>query len=134
MKIKERIDEIESINVGFDISLAEKKLNLLNTLLKDIENLSLLDICKISREEIISILQNCYGIFYEIGNTKQNLPNFNWELDFSKRILNIARLLFGNSKDLLPYLSLILVNSISDTDLHNSISLEIEEIKNQTLK
>ena len=134
MKIKERIREIESIDVGFDISLAEKKLNLLDSLLQDIENLSFIDICNISREEIISILQQCYGIFYEIGNTKQSLANLKWEIDFSKRILNIARFLFGKSKDLLPYLSLNLVNSISDIDLHNSISLEIEEIKNQTLR
>ncbi|MBN8702989.1 MAG: hypothetical protein J0M08_07985 [Bacteroidetes bacterium] len=134
MKINERIREIENIEVGFDISLAEKKLNMLDSLLSEIENSYFSDICKISREEIISVLQHCYGISYEIGNTKQSLLNSNKEIEISKRTLSIARLLFGKSKELLPYLSLNLVNSISNKELHNSISMEISEIKNQTLK
>ena len=130
MKIKERIREIESIEIGFDISLAEKKLNMLDSLLSEIENSLFLDICKTNREEIILVLQHCYGISYEVGNTKQSL-NSNKDIEIAKRILPIARLLFGKSKDLLPYLSLSLVNSISDKEVHNSISLEIMEIKNQ---
>ncbi|MCA0365327.1 MAG: hypothetical protein LCH67_14895 [Bacteroidetes bacterium] len=132
MKIKERIKEIENMRVGFDISLAERKLNMLDSLLSEIENSSFVNICKISREEIISVLRNCYGISYEIGNTKQSLLNSNKEIELSKRTLSIARLLFGKSKELLPYLNLNLINSISDKELHNKISIEILEIKNQT--
>lgn len=134
MNIKNKIEEIRKIDPGFDILKAEKKLNMLDSMLNEIENSLFKEVCKISRDDIITVLRLCYGISYEIGNTKQSLSNSNKEIEISKRILSIARLLFGKSKDLLPYLTLNLVNSISDTDLHNSICLEIEEIKNQTLK
>ncbi len=129
MIITERIEEIENIEIGFDISLVEKKLNMLDSLLSEIENSLFLDVCKISREDLILVLQHCYGISYEIGNTKQTL-NSRKGVEISKRTLSIARLLFGKSKELLPYLSLNLVNSISDKELHDSINLEISEIKN----
>ena len=47
MNIKEQIREIENIQVEFDISLAEKKLNKIDSLLSEIENLLFKDVCKI---------------------------------------------------------------------------------------
>lgn len=132
MKIKERIKEIENMIIGFDISLAERKFNMVDSLLCEIENTSFVNICKISREEIITVLRICYGIFYEIGTTKQTLLDSNKEIELSKRTLSIARLLFGKSKQLLPYLNIVLNYSFSDKELHNKLSEEISEIENHT--
>jgi len=130
MNIKEQIREIENIQVEFDISLAEKKLNKIDSLLSEIENLLFKDVCKISREDIVVLLQHCYGIAYEIGNTKQKF-NSDKDVVIAKRVLPIARLILGKSKELLPYLSLNLVNSIIDTELHKSLRAEILEIESQ---
>lgn len=105
-------------------------MNIVDSLLKKIEDSAFEDVCIISREDVIAVLQLCYGISYEIGNTKQSL-NSNKDTEIAKRILPIARLLFGKSKELLPCLLLNLVNSISDKEVRNSISMEIAEIKNQ---
>jgi hypothetical protein len=133
MNIKERILEIESIQVGFDISLAEKKINIIDALLTEIENSLFINICESSREDIITVLQHCYGISYEIGHTKQSIKS-NKDVEIAKRILPIARFIYGKSKELMPYLSLNLVNSISNIELHNLISSEISEIRNQDSK
>lgn len=129
MDIKGKIQEISLINIGFDVFLAEIKLNKIISLLIEIENTLFQEVCEYSREDIIDFLQICYGISYEIGNTKQQLKS-NLEIDLAKRILPIARLVFGKSKDLLPYLSLNLHNSIQDSEFHKLLEIEISNINN----
>ncbi|MFV0345801.1 MAG: hypothetical protein ACK5IQ_06075 [Bacteroidales bacterium] len=130
MKIQKKVKEISEINIGFDIHLAEIKLNKINSLLNEIENSLFKDVLETPREDIIEFLQICYGVSYEIGNTKQHLRS-NIEIKIEKRILPIARLIFGKTKELLPYLSLNLHNSIGDVELHRVLEMEISEINNQ---
>lgn len=134
MKLKEKLFEIENIEVGFDVSLAEKKLNLLDSLLREIENLAFADVCTIQREDLILLLKYCYGISYEIGNTKQSLLNPSKEIEIAQRALLIARFLFGKSEELLPFLSLCYLNAFDNKSLQDSINMEIEEIKTLNIK
>lgn len=133
MDIKEKIKEIENIQVGFDISLAQKKIELIDSLLTEIENSFFRDICEIQREDITTILQYCYGISYEIGNMRQSV-NLNNDIEIEKRILPIARLLFGRSKEMLPYLYSNLHSSIGDNELHDLIQSEILEIEQHIIE
>lgn len=129
MNIKDKIQEINKIEIGFDISLANIKLNKIDLLLSEIENAFFKDRCEIAREDIIIFLQLCYGISYEIGNTKQHL-NSNKDIEIAKRTLPIARVIFGDSKELLPYLSLNLHNAILNKELYRELEMEISAINN----
>lgn len=133
MNMKDRINEIDKIEIGYDISLAKNKLDMIDSLLIEIENNLFKEICSVPREDIVSLLQICYGISYEIGNTKQQLYS-NLDVEIARRILPIARLIFGKSKELLPYLSLNLHNSIQDKELYALLEEEILTIKNTLLK
>ena len=130
MNIKKEIQKIESIDIGYDISLAEKKLNKIIQLVDYVENIFFSEGCDIPREDVISVLQQVYGISHEIGNTRQHLQS-NKDVELVKRILPIARLVFNKSKELLPYLSLNLHNSIGDEKTHELLYREILEIEEQ---
>jgi len=116
------------MNVGFDISLAEVKLDKIYSLLVELENSPFKEICENSREDIVDFIQICYGISYEIGNTKQQLSSKKDE-EIAEKVLPIARLIFGKSRDLLPYLTLNLHISISDKAKHEFLKMEISEIE-----
>ena len=130
MHIKDQIKEIEDIKVGFNISFAKIKLNKVIHLVDYVENIVLIEKSDIPREDIISVLQQVYGISYEIGNTKQQLGSKK-DIELARRILPIARLVFKKSKELLPYLVLNLHNSIGDEKLHTILNKKISEIQNQ---
>lgn len=130
MNLKGEIQKIENIQFGFDISLAEEKLNKIILLVDYIESRFFKKGDDIPREDIISVLQQVYGISYEIGNTKQSLQS-NKVTELAKRILPIARVIYNKKRDLLPYLYLNLNNSIGDEKIHQSLSQEISQIENQ---
>lgn len=129
MNIKEKIKEIEAIEIGFDMILAEKKASktaiLLDCIEQKIANSSL-----IKKEDIIYILQLVYGLIYEIGDTRQQLQS-KADIHLAKRLLPIARMVFGKNKELLPYLHLNLNYSIGDEKTHHLLEQEISEIENK---
>ena len=129
MDIHKEIIRIEEITVGFDIVLAEKKaamilnmINYLNSNLSEIGN-------NISTEDAIYALQWAYGIGYEVGNTKQFLKS-NICTEIAEKALSIARLIYGKSKDFLPYLNLCMNYAIRDKEKHQQYMKEIYEIEN----
>lgn len=128
MNLKKEIKDIEDIQIGFDISLAENKIDKIIRLVDYIENNFNEERIEIIREDLISVLQQAYGISYEIGNTKQSLQS-NKDVELAKRILPIARIVFNKTKELLPYLYLNLHNSIGHEKIHQLLSQEISEIE-----
>lgn len=133
MNLKKELKDIEDIQIGFDISLAEQKINKIIQLVDYIENNLIKEDYIIFREDIISVLKQVYSISYEIGNTKQSLPS-NIDVELSKRILPIARIIFNKTKELLPYLYLNLNNSIGNKETYQLLNQEILEIENQNEK
>ncbi len=130
MNLKKEIKEIGDIQIGFDISLAEPKINKIIRLVDYIEKYFPKEGNGIVREEVIEVLQQAYGISYEIGNTKQSLPS-NKDVELARRILPIARIVFNKTKELLPYLYLNLNNSIGNQKMHQLLNQEISEIEKQ---
>jgi hypothetical protein len=128
MKLLSEIKEIEAMEINFDITLAEKKINKIFKLIEIIE-LDLLYDNRIERDDIVAVLKNAYGTIYEIGNTKQSLPSRR-DFELAQKILGIARSIFGKSKELLPYLYLNLHNSIGDDNKHSDLLYEISQIEN----
>ena len=128
MNLNEEIKKIEEIKIGFDISLAEIKIDKIIELVKFIEENFDQDFKRIKRDELVAVLQQVYGISYEIGNTKQSLSSGK-DVILAKRILPIARKVYNKSKELLPYLHLNLTNYIGKEIQHKLLLEEINEIE-----
>ena len=128
MDIRKEIKSIEEIRLGFNIMLAEKKavmiLNMINYLNSNLSEIG----SNISTEDAIYALQWAYGIGYEIGNTRQSWKN-NITTEIAEKALPIAKLIYGKSKDLLPYLNLCMNNAICDKEKHQQYMNEINEIE-----
>ena len=97
-------------------------------LLQYIEDSVLTRKINIQREDIISIIEQVRWLSYEIGSTKQSVE-FDKYQEIILRTLPIAKLIFGKTKELLPYLYLNLHNSFRNQELHNSLQKEIQEIE-----
>jgi hypothetical protein len=121
-----KINEINEIHVGFDPNLAKEKFDKIESILTEIENTEFRKICEIPRADIIYFIEVCYGVIYEIDETRQTI-DIN-DVGLAKRILPIARLIYGISKELLPFLYLNLHNSIQDKELYKSLQVEISQI------
>lgn len=129
MDLKKYIKDVEAIKIGFDIKLAEQKTDKIILLVDYVENKLNNGDDSISREDIISVLQQVYSLVYEIGITKQDLESHR-DVQLVKKILPIARFVYNKTKDLLPYLYLNMDYLIGDEKAHRSLEQEISEIEN----
>jgi hypothetical protein len=126
MNIKEEVEKLNKIHVGYDIVLGEQKASQIMVLIDYIErNLHLIG-KSITKEDVILVLQISYGVIYAIGVTKQ-YPKYPIDVEIAKRILPLARIIYGKRKELLSYLYLNL--DCRDETKNKLLRNEIAEIE-----
>ena len=128
MNIVNELHKIDKIEIGFDVSLAKEKLKLLFQLFNYLE----CNYAKISKDEIELFLQRVYGISLEIGNLKQNIEPRD-DIKLMKLIMPMARGIFGETKEILPYLYTMLHFSINNEKEYLSVKKEIEQIEQRII-
>lgn len=128
MNISEEISKIEELSVGFDINKAEEKLRKILDVIKFIET-NMSQNASLEKTEIELVLNHSFGIIYEIGFTKQNVASDN-EVLLCEKMLKIARLQYGKTKTLLPFLNLCMLKSLDNKNYHDQLLREINDIEN----
>jgi hypothetical protein len=99
MNLEKELSELETINVGFDVLIAKNKVLLIDGIMEYLEeNYNLISVKNKKR-----ILEQVYGIYYEMGNLKQAIKP-RADIQLMKRALPLAKSVFGQTKELLPYL------------------------------
>lgn len=129
MDIYESLRELETMKVGFNLKIAERKSALILEILNFLES----NYETISSDNKQRILEQTFGFCYELGQTKQQFePNL--EKNLMLRVLPFARLFYGKTDALIPYLNASANYVINDSQLHRELKEEINEIESLNKK
>jgi hypothetical protein len=116
MSLKTLVSDIDSIDIGFDIKKLKQKIELIN------KGLSIVELNQ-SDEFAKELLLRVYYLGFEIGSSKAFESNFGDHKSLVVKALPIARIVFGNTNGLLPFLK--------DGLFYETVPEEKEKLQNE---